>query len=123
MERGDVVGGRAQEAEACGLKVLERAALGSEGVRAGSFADVQLILNDLAAGEHVIARSGDLAPYVDPHSAVADWRDEDLRAFDVGLELLGQEVAQLLDGEPLDVKSAQAGQVDGAVGSDREGAA
>ena len=82
------------------MNVLERAALGSEGVRACAFTDIQLILNDLSAGEHVIARSGDLANDVDPDSAVTDWCDEDLGAFDVGLELLGEEVAQLLDGEP-----------------------
>ena len=105
------------------MKVLKRAALGSEGVRACSFADIQLILNDLSAGEHVIARSGDLATDVDPDSAVTDWCDEDLGALDVGLELLGEEVAQLLDGEPLDVEGAQAREVDGAVGPDREGAA
>jgi hypothetical protein len=38
-------------------------------------------------------------------------------------ELLSVEVAQLLDGEPLDVEGAQAGQVDRAVRPDREGAA
>ena len=98
------------------MKVLERVALSSKGVRAASFADIQLILNDLPAGEHVIPRSGDLAPDVDPHSPVADWGDEDLRTLDVGLELLCEEVAQLLDGEPFDVESTQSGQVDGAVG-------
>jgi len=100
------------------LKVLERAALGSLGARTWSFADVQLILNDLPAGEHVIARSGDLAPDVDPHSSVANGSDEDLWTIDVGLELLGEEVAQLLDREPLDVEGSQAGQIDGAVGPD-----
>ena len=105
------------------MKILERAALGSERVRAGSLADTQLILNDLSAGQHVIARSGDLAPDVYPHSPVADRGDEDLRAFDVGLELLGEEVAQLLDREPLDVKGAQPRQIDCAVGPDREGSA
>ena len=73
------------------MKIFERAALGSEGARAGSFADIQLILNDLPAREHVVARPGDLAPDVDPHSPVADRGDEDLRAFDVSLELLGEE--------------------------------
>ena len=105
------------------MKVLERAALGSEGVRACAFTDIQLILNDLSAREHVIARSGDLASDVDPHSSISDGCDEDLRTLDVGLELLGEEVAQLLHGETLDVEGAEAGEVDGAVGPDREGAA
>ena len=97
------------------MKVLDRAALGSEGVRACAFTDIQLILNDLSAREHVIARSGDLASDVDTHSSISDRCDEDLRAFDVGLELLGEEVAQLFDGETLDVEGAQAGQVDGSI--------
>ena len=105
------------------MKVLERAALGSEGIRACAFTDIQLILNHLSAREHVVARSGDLASDVDPHSSISDRCDEDLRAFDVGLELLGEEVAQLLDGETLDVEGAQAGQVDRAVRADREGSA
>ena len=105
------------------MKVLERAALGSEGVRACAFTDIQLILNHLSAREHVVARSADLASDVDPHSSISDRCDEDLRALDVGLELLREEVAQLLDGEPLDVEGSQAGQVDGAVGPDREGSA
>ena len=37
--------------------------------------------------------------------------------------LLGEEVAQLLDGEPLDVEGAQARDVNDAVRPDREGAA
>ena len=105
------------------MKVLDRAALGSERVRAGSLAGIELILNDLSAREHVIARSGDLASDVDPDCSVADGRNEDLRALDVGLELIGEEVTQLLDGEPLDVESAEAGQIDGAVGPDRESSA
>ena len=53
--------------------------------------------------------------------ALADGADVELGALDVGLELIGEEVAQLLDGEPLQVEGAQAGQLDGAVGPDREG--
>ena len=85
--------------------------------------NVELVLDDLAARQHVVAGAGDLAAHVDPNSPVANGGQEDLRVFDVGLELLSEEVAQLLDGEPLDVEGAQARQVNGAVGPDGEGAA
>ena len=77
----------------------------------------------LAATEAVEARPADLTTDIDADGAVADGADVELGALDVGLELLGEEVAQLLDGEPLDVEGAQAGKVDGAVGPNREGAA
>ena len=71
----------------------------------------------------VVARPADLTADIDADGAIADGADVELGTLDVGLELLGEEVAQLLDGEPLDVEGAQARQVDGSVGSDREGAA
>ena len=37
--------------------------------------------------------------------ALADGADVELGALDVGLELIGEEVAQLLDGEPLQVRA------------------
>ena len=82
-----------------------------------------MVLDHLAARQHEIPGTGDLAAHVDPNSPVAKGCQEDLRVFDVGLELLGEEVAQLLNGEPLDVQGAQPRQVHGAVGPDREGAA
>ena len=75
------------------------------------------------ATEGVVARPADFTTDIDADGAVGDGADVELGTLDVGLELLGEEVAQLLDGEPLDVEGAQAGQVDGAVRPDREGAA
>ena len=75
------------------------------------------------ATEGVVARPADLTTDINADGAVADGADVELGALDVGLELLCEEVAQLLDGQPLNVEGAQAGQVDGAVGPDREGAA
>ena len=72
----------------------------------------------LAATEGVVTRPADLTTDIDADGAVADGADVELGALDVGLELLGQEVAQLLD-----VEGAQAWKVDGAVGPDREGSA
>ena len=105
------------------MKLSQRAVLGSEGVRGRCFGDVQPIFNHLSPREHVVPRSRNLASDVDPYCAVARGSNEDLRTFDVGLELLGEEVAQLLDCEPFDFEGAQPGQVDGAVRPDREGAA
>ena len=68
----------------------------------------------MAATEGVVTRPADLTADIDADGAVADGADVKLGTLDVGLELLGEEVAQLLDGEPLNVEGAQAGQVDGA---------
>ena len=76
----------------------------------------------MVATERVVARPADLTADIDADGAVADGSDVELGTLDVGLELLGEEVAQVLDGERLDIEGAQAGQVDGAVGPDGEGA-
>ena len=73
--------------------------------------------------EGVIARPADLTADVDADGAVADGANVKLGPLDVGLELLGEEIAELLEGEPLDVEGSEAGQVNGAVGPDRQGAA
>jgi hypothetical protein len=69
----------------------------------------------VGATQGVLARPPHLAAYVNADGAVYDGPHVELRVFDVGLELLGEEVTQLLDGEHLDVEGAQARQVDAAV--------
>ena len=59
--------------------------------------------------EGVVARPTYLATDIDTDGSVADGADVELGVLDVGLELLGEEVAQFLNGEPLDVEGAQTG--------------
>jgi len=77
----------------------------------------------LGSGDRVVARAVDLAAHVDAHGPECHGLHVELRVLHIGLELLGEEVAQLLHCEPLHVKGPQPGQVDGTVGPDREGAA
>ena len=63
----------------------------------------------MAATEGVVARPADLTTDLDAGGAVADAANVKLGAVDVGLELLGEELAQLLHGEPLDVKACRRG--------------
>ena len=65
--------------------------------------------------EGVVASPADLTADIDADGSIADGADVELGALDLGLELLGEEVAQLFDGEPLDVEGAQTGQVDGCL--------
>ena len=76
------------------------------GLQLHAFCGVGESVELLAAAEGVEARPADLTADIDADGAVADGADVELGALDVGLELLGEEVAQLLDGEPLDVEGA-----------------
>jgi hypothetical protein len=67
--------------------------------------------------------SGWLTAYIDANGPVAHREHVHLGIPLVGAELLGEEVAQLLHREAFHVKGTQAGEIQGAVGANREASA
>ena len=76
-----------------------------------------------AAATNVVTVQAEITADIDADRAVGHGTEVKVGPFEVGLELLGEVVAQLLHAEPFDVEGAQRGQVAGAVGSNQEGPA
>jgi hypothetical protein len=68
----------------------------------------------------IVPRAVDPADYVTPHGPLATQVHVETGVLDVGLELLREEVAQLIDRDPFKVQNPKAGQIDGAIRSDRK---